>query len=1494
MLHAPTPTHPTQEEYIDQNTLYMRVRTLLHNYRAKENQRKEEAGRLSSATSGSLEKNEPGTATQGQEAATGAPSSSAIKKEEVSGNAGMNNAQNIMPDAARDAAPMNHSNVPNNHASSLTQPGMVLFTPGARQQDASGRMMAQIPQTQAQIGARPTLPMGTNSMYYFLNPSQVPGPTGPFLHASGYPLMSSGTGNAVPMQGSAYNVAPVAPQQNMANQQQPMAQPQQNNGVQQLNPVVKNENHVMVGTGNTLAVAGAPAGTSDAESNPRHGGMISSLVPTCTTATSQIQPFMSNGAPVLMKNSASMTGGGGMMIHLGGLGGMPGAAGLPPSNNAPLKNAEGMYRNATTTATTVPGQTTHLVPLAPSSRFDNKLVPQEVKKTDGALGGAVGPNGGHNAASIDELFGNAGTSGEVIRIGEETQTFGAEAQGSKDDRKRQILKQQRWLLFLRHCAKCTLREAECTYGINCTVAKRLWQHLIHCKNPNCGYERCVPSRKLLKHHQKCNSLDCPVCAPVKEYVSKQREQLVQERLRINGYSDQERQEYMRQFRARRAAAMKDAQQTSNSGFGGAGSAATDRQADATGGVVNNGAKATSATNGYIAAPIVDTQAIKRPRIMLQEQLGTSLLEYFDADLIERHMSLIRDEFSSRPAARRVGHLHAIPAEPSQLNGSFWAMEEESTCKVCHQNKLTFHPESLYCYRCDKLIKRNNVYWATPMHSEISGHICHPCYNSSANEGRVLLQGAMFPRDQLEKRKNDKEQEEEWVQCDACEGWVHMICGLFNKGRNNQDRGYLCPPCLLEALRKNHRRVPKERPQAMLTAKDLPRCDLSDVLEERLQRSLTMERMKRASAIGATPEQVSSALGTLTVRVINNVVKRCEVKQRFASKFSETEGYPLSFPYRQKVILLFQRLDGVDLCLYCLYVQEYGEEAPAPNTRTVYLSYLDSVKYFQPEDIEAEGMGYKLRTMVYHEILLGYLAYAKAHGFTSMYIWSCPPLRGEDYIFYCHSDKQKNISQTRLREWYLAMLRRAKEEGIVVNIANLFDSFFQGGRDHCIQHPSITSLPYLDGDYWVGEAENILATMEEQGAIQPTTNIVESLSVGSIQKCDSNADLALAQSSRRQRLSPMGGSSRLGCQLLNRLGEAISKMKDDFIVVHMYECCTQCRQFINGSKLYRYPHTPIKITVKSERSFDGIALDKPGGDSCRNIVLSRYQLCQSCYDAEADKIRRGQQGMSTTELQSSVEGSALPSGLPPGVQLSDLVPIDCPSIPSSKDTIQTIDNEFFDTRVQFLSLCQGNHYQFDSVRRARHSSMMVLYHLHNPTEPAFTTTCNVCKKEVPPGEGYRCHQCDFDVCPSCNGTPAAQHPHPLEPNHNRKFDETRMRLTDEERAQREAILNRTMEMLKHASSCKDSKCSSSNCQKIKALFAHARTCQVKFNGGCHICRKTWMLLHTHAKLCSEAVCRVPKCMEIRMQRRRLAARQDDMRRAAYREMLKEQQKSATNS
>jgi E1A/CREB-binding protein len=102
---------------------------------------------------------------------------------------------------------------------------------------------------------------------------------------------------------------------------------------------------------------------------------------------------------------------------------------------------------------------------------------------------------------------------------------------------------------------------------------------------------------------------------------------------------------------------------------------------------------------------------------------------------------------------------------------------------------------------------------------------------------------------------------------------------------------------------------------------------------------------------------------------------------------------------------------------------------------------------------------------------------------------------------------------------------------------------------------------------------------------------------------------------------------------------------------------------------------------------------------------------------------------------------------------------------TKDKDEIMESEFFDTRQAFLSLCQGNHYQYDTLRRAKHSSMMVLYHLHNPTAPAFVVSCNICHQDIEAGNGWRCETCaDFDLCNNCKDS--AKHPHKLTPFHDR--------------------------------------------------------------------------------------------------------------------------------
>ena len=49
----------------------------------------------------------------------------------------------------------------------------------------------------------------------------------------------------------------------------------------------------------------------------------------------------------------------------------------------------------------------------------------------------------------------------------------------------------------------------------------------------------------------------------------------------------------------------------------------------------------------------------------------------------------------------------------------------------------------------------------------------------------------------------------------------------------------------------------------------------------------------------------------------------------------------------------------------------------------------------------------------------------------------------------------------------------------------------------------------------------------------------------------------------------------------------------------------------------------------------------------------------------------------------------------------------------------VKNEMFGSRQQFLSYCQAHHYQFDELRRAKHSTMMVLFQGPNASEPKST-------------------------------------------------------------------------------------------------------------------------------------------------------------------------------
>lgn len=90
------------------------------------------------------------------------------------------------------------------------------------------------------------------------------------------------------------------------------------------------------------------------------------------------------------------------------------------------------------------------------------------------------------------------------------------------------------------------------------------------------------------------------------------------------------------------------------------------------------------------------------------------------------------------------------------------------------------------------------------------------------------------------------------------------------------------------------------------------------------------------------------------------------------------------------------------------------------------------------------------------------------------------------------------------------------------------------------------------------------------------------------------------------------------------------------------------------------------------------------------------------------------------------------------------------------------NSFFETRDAFLNKCQKSHFQFDTLSRAKYSSMMILYHLiyKPPIKPA----CAACLADVVVEQCWQCDTCaKYYLCVACYKMRlGVYHPHRLYP------------------------------------------------------------------------------------------------------------------------------------
>ncbi len=457
----------------------------------------------------------------------------------------------------------------------------------------------------------------------------------------------------------------------------------------------------------------------------------------------------------------------------------------------------------------------------------------------------------------------------------------------------------------------------------------------------------------------------------------------------------------------------------------------------------------------------------------------------------------------------------------ELESSHLNLEKKGElCSLCGNQNRKFEPTVLYCQGDCKMqeIKRHATYYTDRAKQNFW---CQGCFHHLAEDQPIMLDdGTEVRKIELQECKNDALPEEGWVNCDHCNSWVHQICSLFNGRVNKTGARYTCPNCYL-----SKGSIGRAFSKQIKVAADLPHCKMSEAIENGVLAALEKAYKDRSDELGLSVDDVEKA-DSLSIRVVSNTEKRHFVGEEvrltcLRSTFNngvnlsflllqmlrryKDEGCAKDYPVRTKCIALFQKIHGADTLLFAMYVYEYGHDSPAPNRRRVYVSYLDSVQYFEPKCY---------RTLVYHTVLVEYLRYVKARGFHTAHIWSCPPTPGDDYIFHIHPAHQLIPREDMLRAWYHGMLDRAKAEGIVIRTTTLYDEYFvEGGVDSvpwATGRP--TCLPYFEGDYIPGEIETIIKTEREKETPIPESNAKDTV--------------------------------------MTRLGFNLRQMKDNFIVVHL--------------------------------------------------------------------------------------------------------------------------------------------------------------------------------------------------------------------------------------------------------------------------------------------------------------------------------------------------------
>lgn len=753
---------------------------------------------------------------------------------------------------------------------------------------------------------------------------------------------------------------------------------------------------------------------------------------------------------------------------------------------------------------------------------------------------------------------------------------------------------------------------------------------------------------------------------------------------------------------------------------------------------------------------------------------------------------------------------------------------------CCGEKHVFLPQVMFCFGnqlCSQIARDATYYCYT---NKIQGRtnltndkytFCSKCFESYKEEFVPVgddpgSQMHNIAKSDFETLRNDHHEYETFIDCKICKRKWHCVCGLFHVSICTD--GFICPRCEAENTVKCKR--------TKLTASKLSNNKLGNWIENRVNGFLSKS-------------DVPSMVGKIHIRVLASFDKTCETKPRikkyYAGKISD------KFPFRSKAIFAFQEIDGQDVAFFGLHVQEYDSNAPWPNSKRVYISYLDSVYFFQPRH---------LRTDIYHEILIGYLDWAKRMGYQWGHIWACPPSEGDDYIFYCHPPDQKVPKQKRLIDWYRKMLDKALLDRVVIGYQDIMKDVL----DNDIK--TLNEIPYFDGDFWPNVFEESIKEIEQDdekktkddGSI--TTTAETCMSVETANNEDLLSNLSSADSIKTKDSSGYSGSNDL--LSLQQSQRNISESATDEDEVLSLSGCGSSKRCSQKKKKHMSKNGPQRKQA---------ARKLPAG--CCDLTSKVFTMMEK--HKEVFFVIRLSDQMTTSPNESDI---------------IDLDPI--------------LTSELMDGRDAFLNFCRERHLEFSSLRRAKYSTMLFLYEIHNQGADRFVYTCNKCKAQVE--VRFHCTVCeDFDLCVMCYQN--TSHEHPMEKLStgapldivrtdkvckSEKFGESGdisvssgTSASTHLQYSRQQSIEQCIEIMLHAVNCRNANCSSyPGCQKMKLVVQHIKQCS-KTSAVCQICRQINMLCHPHARICTDPNCAFPFCagLKQKIQKQKAANSQLERRR-----------------